>query len=290
VPGPHFSRREFLALSAGAAVLAACGTSSGSGGSSSKEPTTASPHALVPAVISADLYASPKPQRFAFTMLTENHQPRAGEAAEISLPTPDGSAGPFVPAVARGDGLPQFRGVYTVDATLPHAGAFVSRVRYLGKEYQLPFQVNDKPAAPIVGDLAPKAASPTKADPLGAQQICTRIPPCSLHKVSLSDVIGKGKPVLVLFATPEFCQTAYCGQVLDALLTIVPTYSEKVDIVHVEIYQKDPQGALISTVQKWNLQSEPWCFGVDGTGHITARLDSAFDRAEMKAILDGLVA
>jgi hypothetical protein len=288
VPGPHFSRREFLALSAGAAVLAACGSTGG--GSSSKEPTTVSPHALVPAVISADLYASTKPQRFAFTMLTENHEPRSGEAAEISLPTATGEAGPFVPATARGDGLPQFRGVYTIDATLPTAGAFVARVRYLGKEYQLPFQVNDKPTAPIVGDLAPKAASPTKANPLGAQQICTRVPPCPLHKVSLSDVIGKGKPVLVLFATPEFCQTAYCGQVLDALLTIVPTYEAKVDIVHVEIYEKDPQGALISTVQKWNLQSEPWCFGVDGNGRITARLDSAFDRAEMKQILDGLVA
>src|SRR5262249_39641039 len=143
---------------------------------------------------------------------------------------------------------------------------------------------------PIPGDTAPTAASPTKADPLGAQQICTRIPPCPLHAVSLADVVGRGKPVLVLFATPEFCQTAYCGQVLDVLLTIVPSYRSKVDVVHVEVYEKNPQGPLISTVQKWNLQSEPWCFGVDGTGHITARLDSAFDRAEMQAILDGLVA
>lgn len=289
MPLPHLSRREFLALSAGAAVLAACG-SSGHADGPRREPTTASPNALVPAVISADLYASPTPQRFAFTMLTENHQPRAGDPAEISLPSPAGSAGPFVAAVARGEGLPQFRGVYTIDATLPHAGAFVAKVRYLGKEYQLPFQVNDKPAAPIVGALAPKAASPTKAHPLGAQQICTRVPPCPLHRVSLSDVIGKGKPVLVLFATPEFCQTAYCGQVLDALLQIVPPYQAKVDVVHVEIYEKDPQGTLIPTVKAWNLQSEPWCFGVDGTGRITARLDSAFDAAEMRQILDGLVA
>src|SRR5207302_272275 len=106
---------------------------------------------------------------------------------------------------------------------------------------------------------------------------------------SLSDIVGKGKPVLVLFATPEFCQTAYCGQVLDALLTIAPLYEAKLDMVHVEIYQTDAQGPTISTVDAWHLPSEPWCFGVDRSGRITARLDSAFDRSEMRQVLDGLV-
>ena len=38
----------------------------------------------------------------------------------------------------------------------------------------------------------------------------------------------------------------------------------------------------------WNLPSEPWLFGVDASGLITARLDGAFGQDEMRTVLDNL--
>jgi hypothetical protein len=42
------------------------------------------------------------------------------------------------------------------------------------------------------------------------------------------------------------------------------------------------------TVTAWGIPSEPWLFGVDPSGAITARLDGAFGQDEMKKLLDHL--
>ena len=120
--------------------------------------------------------------------------------------------------------------------------------------------------------------------------ICTRVPPCPLHTVSLSDVIGTGKPVAVMFATPALCQSAYCGPVLDEMLAIMGPYQDRVVFVHVDIYKGKTATIQSPTVVAWNIPSEPWLFGIDGAGNVTARLDTAFGKTEMVALLDGLVA
>ena len=79
-------------------------------------------------------------------------------------------------------------------------------------------------------------------------------------------MIGKGKPVAVLFATPARCQSQYCGPVLDSLLPLVGDYQDRVDIVHVDIYKDLRTNETSPTVTAWNLPSEPWLFGVDATG------------------------
>jgi len=94
----------------------------------------------------------------------------------------------------------------------------------------------------------------------------------------------------VLFATPARCQSAYCGPVLDELLKVIPPYQDKVDVVHVEIYANLNDDTLAPTVEAWKLPSEPWLYGIDGSGTITARLDTAFGKPEMVALLDSLSA
>jgi hypothetical protein len=91
-----------------------------------------------------------------------------------------------------------------------------------------------------------------------------------------------------MFATPARCQTRYCGPVLDTLLPLVPKYQDRIDFVHVEIYKNNQTTDVIPTVSAWGLEGEPWFFGVDGTGLVTARLDGAFDETEMRGVLDGL--
>jgi hypothetical protein len=283
----NFSRRQFLALGGGAALLAACGSSgSGKAGSS----TTAKSGQftdLAPGIVSMDLYASTDRQRFAFAVLAKEGY-ASGQPARVAIAPPGASPASFVPALARAKGLPEFRGVYTLEATFNHAGIWHGILDYGGKQIPFVFQVNAKPASPIAGAAAPHAASPTTTDPLGVNPICTRSPVCPLHSKSLKSLIGQGRPVAVMFATPARCQTRYCGPVLDAMLPMVKTYSDKVDFVHVEIYRNNQTTDVISTVDAWKLGGEPWLFGVDKNGIVTARLDGAFDAAEIQTLLADL--
>jgi hypothetical protein len=276
VPAP-LSRRHFLALGGGAVLLAACGKSK------HHEFTE-----VAPGIVSIDLYASPKPQRFAFA-LDAKEGFASGAPVRVALAPPGSTPTHFVPAVVHGAGLPAHRGVYAIDATLDRPGIWHGILDYEGDKTPFVFQVPKQHVSPVAGDPAPRAASPTTAHTLGVNPICTRVPACPLHTQSLADVIGKGRPVAVMFATPARCTSRYCGPVLDMMLTLLPPFRDHIDFLHVEIYRNNETSDLISTVDAWGpLTGEPWLFGVDGSGVVRSRLDGAFDESEMRALLAGL--
>lgn len=245
--------------------------------------------AISPLVLSSDLYASPNPQRFAFAIARGAKFASIGPA-QVAFAAPGAKEGAVLDANLYKEGLPKGRGIYVVDAAFPVAGVYKAAAITQGKQTPFAVQVNAAPQAPIVGAAASKAASPTTVNPLGVNPICTRSPVCPLHDVSLADVIGRGKPVAVMFATPALCQSQYCGPVLDELLDIMAPYRDKVTFVHVEIYESNRGATRAPTVAAWNLPSEPWFYAVDGSGIIQSRIDGAFATNETKAALDRLVA
>ncbi len=280
-----FSRRHFLALGGGAVLLAACGSKAGSTAGSGGNGAFTD---VSPGIVSMDLYVDPEPQRFAFALLAKQGY-ASGKPVRVAIAPPGSTPSKYVAATARSQGLPEFRGVYSLQETLDAKGVWRGYLDYGGHINHFVFQVNDKPSVVVAGDDAPRVASPTIANPLGVDPICTRTPPCPLHTISLDKIIGKGKPVAVMFATPARCQTQYCGPVLDTMLGLRAKYDGKIDFVHVEIYQNNQTTDVISTVADWKLPGEPWLFGVDGAGKVTSRLDGAFDKTEIQGVLDGLV-
>jgi hypothetical protein len=281
VPPVHLSRRAFLAASGGIVLAAACGGSGGSGGSGNQE--------LSALLLASDLYASPDPQRIAFA-LADGGRFASGPRAKLAFGPQGERLGRPVATELHDRGLPRRRGIYTAEVTLPSAGAYLGVVEVGGRgDASLAFQVQQTPNAPVPGQPAPRAASPTVADPLGVDPICTRNPPCPLHEVSLDTVIGAGKPVAVMLATPARCESRYCGPVLDDLLTLVDQYRDRVTIVHVEIYRNLTGSDLVPTVAAWGIQTEPWLFGVDASGNVVTRLDGAFGHDEQQRLLEELV-
>jgi hypothetical protein len=281
MPQEPLTRRAFLAASGGLFVAAAVARPAAA---IDRMKSTS----ISPVVLSSDLYASPDPQRVAFAIY-KGSRPSSSGTAKLALAPPGADEATVYATTLQKEGLPKGRGVYVAEAILPTEGVWTALAITGGKRVKFAIQVNAQPTSPGIGAPAPRAASPTKADTLGVKPICTRKPSCPLHAVSLSDVIGTGRPVAALFATPALCQSQYCGPVLDELLKIKAPYEDRVTFVHVEIFESTTGTDLSPTVEAWGIESEPWLYTIDGTGTIVGRLDGAFGSDEMTAQLDALV-
>ncbi|MEI6571853.1 MAG: thioredoxin family protein [Actinomycetes bacterium] len=287
---PELSRRAFIAAGGAVALVACTGTDS----SKDKKPSGTSgqgvaKEGLQALRVSSDLYATDTPQRFAFIFTFNGEFVSEGDAT-LAVRQEADAFGDDLPAVLHTEGLPKGRGIYTLDLILKTDGIWEGRATLKGKSVKLFFQVLKKPLGPIPGGAAPAAPSPTAEATLGVDPICTRDPACPLHTKSLDALIGKGRPVAVMFATPARCQTQFCGPVLDQLLAVQGDYSSEVDFVHVEIYESTEGTNLVSTISAWGIDSEPWLFTVSANGTVQERLDGAFATDEIRGALDRLIA
>jgi hypothetical protein len=254
--------------------------------------STPNPKTYFPLVLSSDLAASAAPQRlvFALSHSTANGvQFASGPSVSVRFRRKGGKWSPLTQTTFDRAGLPKGRGVYVSEPVLDRAGAWQVEARAQGQKVPFSIEVNPSPTVIVPGQAAPRDPSPTTTDTLGVDPICTREPACPLHTQSLSTVIGAGKPVAALFATPARCQSQYCAPVLDEFLDTIQQYGDQIVPVHIEIYQKSTGTALVPTVEAWKLPSEPWLFGIDATGTVQSRIDGAFGGNEMKTLLDALV-
>lgn len=171
-------------------------------------------------------------------------------------------------------------GLYQTELDLPDAGTFelvaVAETpdgRAKGAA-ALRVVTPEQSEAPVPGAPATKAETPTTEEPLDFAAICTQDPPCSMHEVSLDAALAQGQPVVLLFATPKFCQTAMCGPAV-ATVDGVRQAGAAPDAawIHVEIFSDDEGQVLGPPVEAWGLPTEPWLFTIDGAGTIRERLD-----------------
>jgi hypothetical protein len=148
-------------------------------------------------------------------------------------------------------------------------------------------QVKAESLTPAVGSTAIAVATPTLEDS-GIEELSTDPDPDpAFYEISLDEAFASGRPTVVVFATPAFCQTAACGPMLDNVKHIADGYPD-VNFVHVEVYQGftepgfAPDGAhLAPAVQAWGLPSEPWVFVVDGEGTIVAKFEGVVAEGEL---------
>jgi hypothetical protein len=142
---------------------------------------------------------------------------------------------------------------------------------------------------PRVGEEAPIIHTPTAEDAGGdVSQVTTRIPPDTQNEVDYADVVG-GEPVVLLFATPQFCQSRVCGPVVDVAEQVKQLYGDEVAFIHMEIYEdNDPGEDVRPQVDAFHLPSEPWLFAIDRDGRIEAEIEGAFGVEELTRVVEGL--
>ena len=202
------------------------------------------------------------------------------------------------PAVFRSVGAPN-KGIWVADATFEDAGSWNARITLSegdgddnARSTEMNFEVVDKFSAPGYGDPAPRSVTPTNQDVGGdTSRICTNSPPCALHTLSLKRALDEGsKPLVVTFATPALCTSALCAPELQAVQELHTQYADKVNFVHVEIYQY-PFDATRPTpaVAEWRLPSDPWTFIVDKNGIVHDRFEGPAPSDELEASLSSLL-
>jgi hypothetical protein len=120
-----------------------------------------------------------------------------------------------------------------------------------------------------------------------AKAIDTRVPPATdMLQDDLYDVLGK-KPVVLVFATPQLCQSRVCGPVEDVAEEVKSQTKADVSFIHNEVYvDNNPNKGLRPQLSAYGLQTEPWIFVIDKTGRVSTRFEGAVSVDELKAAVD----
>lgn len=184
------------------------------------------------------------------------------------------------------------RGLYFSTITFPEAGeyfvAILARVGTAQLKGGTRVTVRATSKSPAAGQPVPVIPTPTTAKPLGADPLCSRRPtPCSMHGLSLDQAVRNGKPTVVVFAAPAFCQTELCGPDVEIIESFAKLHANQANFIHVEAYRKQGK-ELAPALQSFHFDSEPWTYFIDPQGVVKDRFSGAFSNAEVRGRLKEL--
>jgi hypothetical protein len=183
----------------------------------------------------------------------------------------------------------------------------------------LGFEVLEPDAVLSVGDPAPKSRQTLASDVDDISEIESMVPPDPMHDMTIEDAVTSGRPTVILFGTPAFCETLTCGPVMQTvMLPLYDQYNEQANFIHVEPYFVEearsgqgfcavpafnvqlaragvpegpgmcpqlPEEELEAVGESWNLTTEPVIFVVDGEGIIAGKFEAVTGLDEVEQAL-----
>jgi hypothetical protein len=128
-------------------------------------------------------------------------------------------------------------------------------------------KVGEYEKIPRPGDRAPLLGSPT----------------------GYAEALGK-EPILLLFATPQFCQSRVCSPVVDVAEQVQHEFEGKANFIHMEIYnENDPSQGVRPQVRRFHLPTEPWLFAMNREGVVGATIEGAFGTKLLRKTVEKVV-
>ena len=308
--------RRPLALLATAALLSACGSSSSPGPTPPKGGLAAEvasydlaigpPTRLLVGVFAADqrpVGYGTVTMRFCYLGTSKSNTACTPGPANTAtfLPIPGTTPpNPLPKTPAFVDAATQ-RGVYSTTAAFDRAGFWQVEVgaTVTGKAYTATaaFVVADRHVVRDVGDPAWPTANLTVTTP-GAPPAAidsrasslADVPDAELHRTTIAAALAAHRPAVVVFATPVYCISRFCGPVTDMVQGLAHDYADRASFIHVEIWQDYQNQKLNDAATQWLLQpsgdlNEPWVFVIGADGKIAARFDNVTTRDELEPLL-----
>lgn len=296
----HYTSRLLIIMLLG--LLTACGQGTNGFGEAANRPaehTASAQHAaqptpasgtLQPVLATSELLVGSN--RLAFGLL-ENNAPIADAAqtkVQVRYFKLNGDQATMVGEEAAryyGENLGP-RGTFIVHPTFDVAGKWGMEVQAErpGKAVEIQriaLEVIEKGSAATVGAPAPRSKTPTANEVADLKTITSdATPDPRFYQLSVDQAVTSGKPSLILFATPGFCETAVCGPTVEVLGRLYDTFGDKLNAVHVEVYQLPYEGKPVAVMQEWGLRSEPWLFLVDKDGKIAGRFEGGMTFQELE--------
>ena len=190
----------------------------------------------------------------------------------------------------------EVRGIYAIDdPPFNEPGDWQLNVSVQSPVMDSVVQVNvvvkvlEESSTPGMGAMVSPIDHPTSVDVEELSDISTSPDPIpAMYRTSVAEALEQGKPFLVVFATPAFCQSRICGPVVETVAKLLPVYGDELEFIHIEPYDLDlirEEGKLAPSkeAQAWGLPSEPWVFLVDASGRLIAKFEGivTYDELDM---------
>jgi hypothetical protein len=243
---------------------------------------------------------------FAFSYVGTAEDPvapaRGPSAVAVYLPTPgtpDAAGGPTVTLPSEARGVYQAEGVtfdragfWQIDVTADVEGLGVRRA-------QTTFAVLEEAAYPAPGQPALETENLTMGSPDTAPEAIDsravtegEVPDPELHEWTIARAIEEGRPALVVFSTPVYCVSQFCGPVTDVVQDLAGRFDDRAVFIHVEVWHDNRNQELNRAAADWlyrdgNL-TEPWLYLIGPDGTILDRWATLFRPADVAAALRAL--
>jgi hypothetical protein len=197
------------------------------------------------------------------------------------------------------------RGVYaarTADLSLPGTWQVEVEADLGGGDVRTAtaaFQVLSEPRVPAPGEKAPRTENLTigsKGAPAVAvdsrAETAGGIPDQELHETTIAAAIQTGRPAVVVFSTPVYCVSRFCGPITDMVAGLADKFGERAAFIHVEIWRDFQNKVVNKGAAEWVLRgndlTEPWIFLIGEDGRIVARWDNVATPEEIEPFLKEL--
>lgn len=232
-------------------------------------------------------------------------EPSAGPTATATyIPVPGTDASGDVPAIVTGA-----NGIYEADAvSFDDAGLWRTtlsiEIAGVPRRLTTDFRVDAESGIPAPGMPAPKTETlaldsknveDESVDSMAAGG--NPIPDPELHEWTIGAAIEQRRPALVLFGTPAFCTSRFCGPEVTEIQRLAVDHPDRAVYIHVEIWKDYDAQTVNKGAAEWLLRelpdgtpqmTEPWLYLIGSDGVIADRWGPLFDSADVAAALEAL--
>ncbi len=185
-------------------------------------------------------------------------------------------------------------GLYVEEVTFDSAGRWGAEVELKGKgvdeTVRANFDVTEQSSTPAVGERPPAVDTPTAGDVESLGAISTDSDPDPrFYRLSIADALRSGRPSVITFATPKFCESATCGPTLEIVKRVSKGFPD-MNFIHVEPYKLPirAERKVVPAAGRWGLPTEPWVFVVGSDGRVAAKFEGIVGAPELRRALNEL--